>query len=349
MLALLAGYAPSAVSPAHAAPPSLPSCLSRTCVTVTVDAAGNGSGTVTTANRELNCVVTAGAESGACSYTFISSDYYITFEATAEPSPGSHLEDGTGTVLKSPWKIKETYSTTSRALNFYFVVDKHEVAVSRSGSGTGRVVSTPAGVNCGHLCSIVFSYGSKVALTAIPDASAEFTKWTGACAGQAATCHLTVNTAVSTTAVFGLSDAGGTGGGSSGGGGTSGGGTSGGGTSSGGSTGGGQADRSVEVELIGVRVGRSRLGTRIVKAELNLEEHASATLTLVRRGKALVVKQIKRVKQGDRVLLLVVPNRIAKGKATLSIRLQDQAGNRRALRRLVTIQRVGSHRASSKR
>ena len=315
-------------------------------MTVTIDGAGSGSGTVSTANRELNCVISAGKESGACSYTFISSDYYISLELTAEPSVGSHIEDGVGHTRDAPWTIERTYSNASVLLGYYFVLDRHEVAVSRSGSGTGRVVSSPAGVDCGSSCSKAFDYGSKVALTAIPDAGSTFSKWTGVCAGQAATCHLTVNTAVSTNAVFGPADSGAT----SGGGSTSGGGTSGGGgQSGGGQSGGGQADRSVEVELVGVRVGRSRLGTRIVKVELNLDERVAATLTLLRRGKALAVKRIARVKQGDRVLLLVIPDRIAKGKATLRIQLQDPEGNRKGLGRLVAIQRVGSRSASTTR
>jgi hypothetical protein len=92
--------------------------------------------------------------------------------------------------------------------------------------------------------------------------------------------------------------------------------------------------------VIAVKAGKSRLGKRIVQIELNLDENVSATLTLVRAGKALASKTIGNVKAGDRVLTLVVGNAIAKGKASLRLELKDSAGNTLAAKRSVKIPAV---------
>ena len=160
--------------------------------------------------------------------------------------------------------------------------------------------------------------------------------------GQGATCNLTIEQATSTNAVFelptaagGTSNTGGsTGGGSSGGSGSTAGGGAPAGAPSGttgaaGSTvaGGQQADSIVEAQVIGARGGKSRIGRRIVQLELNLDENVSASLKLVRRGKTLAFIQIGKVRVGNRLLLLLVPAKAAKGRATLQFDLKDAAGN----------------------
>jgi hypothetical protein len=87
------------------------------------------------------------------------------------------------------------------------------------------------------------------------------------------------------------------------------------------------ADTSVEADVVAAGAGKSRLGKRIVRLELSLQENVSATLTLVRRGATLATKQFARVKAGERVLTLRVPAGTARGRAMLRFELRDQDGN----------------------
>ena len=73
--------------------------------------------------------------------------------------------------------------------------------VSQKG-GMGIVTSQPSGINCGAQCTMTLAAGTKVTLTAVPQAGAKFVKWAGACTGKALTCQVTVNKARLAIAYF---------------------------------------------------------------------------------------------------------------------------------------------------
>ena len=76
------------------------------------------------------------------------------------------------------------------------------VTVSKAGTGTGTVASTPAGIVCGPSCSATYPAGTSVVLAATPDVGSTFTGWTsGGCSGNQS-CTITGNTAVTVTATF---------------------------------------------------------------------------------------------------------------------------------------------------
>ncbi len=77
------------------------------------------------------------------------------------------------------------------------------LSVTPAGTGTGTVTSVPTGINCGGTCSASYDSGTVVTLTATPDASSNFTGWSGACAG-AGSCMVTMDMARSVTATFTL-------------------------------------------------------------------------------------------------------------------------------------------------
>ena len=52
--------------------------------------------------------------------------------------------------------------------------------------GAGVVRSTPAGIDCGAVCSAPFDVGKYVTLTAEPAAGFVFAAWGGACSGSGA-------------------------------------------------------------------------------------------------------------------------------------------------------------------
>ncbi|HUP29910.1 MAG TPA: trypsin-like peptidase domain-containing protein, partial [Usitatibacter sp.] len=76
------------------------------------------------------------------------------------------------------------------------------LTVSKTGGGSGSVVSSPAGINCGGTCSASFPAGSTVTLTATADANAVFIGWTGACNTSGSQCTVTMDAAAAVTAEF---------------------------------------------------------------------------------------------------------------------------------------------------
>ncbi len=79
------------------------------------------------------------------------------------------------------------------------------LTVGKSGSGTGSVTSSPAGIDCGSACSASFTSGSSVTLTATPSNGSNFGGWSGACSGTGS-CVVGMTEAKSVTASF-LTDA----------------------------------------------------------------------------------------------------------------------------------------------
>ena len=77
------------------------------------------------------------------------------------------------------------------------------LTVSRAGTGSGSVSSTPAGINCGATCSANFANSTVVTLTATPSAGSTFGGWAGACTGTG-TCQVTMDAARDVTATFSL-------------------------------------------------------------------------------------------------------------------------------------------------
>ena len=75
--------------------------------------------------------------------------------------------------------------------------------VTLTGTGSGFVVSLPAGINCpAGNCSTSFRSGTLVTLTATPDANSTFTGWSGEGCSGTGTCIVTMARASSVTATF---------------------------------------------------------------------------------------------------------------------------------------------------
>ena len=76
------------------------------------------------------------------------------------------------------------------------------LTITKSGTGSGTVGSSPAGTSCGSGC-LSFAAGTVVTLTPTPTAGSTFAGWSGACSG-AGSCTVTMNSNLSVTAAFNL-------------------------------------------------------------------------------------------------------------------------------------------------
>lgn len=91
--------------------------------------------------------------------------------------------------------------TQARAVTATFI-HMHALGVQKNGTGSGTVTSSPGGIDCGPTCSANFDEGIQVTLTAVPDASAAFLGWSGACTNTSGPCVVTMSSATSVTARF---------------------------------------------------------------------------------------------------------------------------------------------------
>ena len=82
-------------------------------------------------------------------------------------------------------------------------LEQHLLTASKSGTGSGTVTSSPAGISCGASCAASFDHGTEVTLTPAAGAGSEFKGWGGACSGTG-TCKVTLSAAEAVTAAFDL-------------------------------------------------------------------------------------------------------------------------------------------------
>jgi hypothetical protein len=83
----------------------------------------------------------------------------------------------------------------------------YTLSVSKSGSGSGTVTSSPAGINCGSDCSETYSAGTPVTLSASPASGSTFSGWSGEGCSGTGTCTVSMTQARNVTATFNLSSA----------------------------------------------------------------------------------------------------------------------------------------------
>ena len=86
----------------------------------------------------------------------------------ALPSPLANAGLGWTLSLGRLFAPHDPQSSSSRTLT-----------VETGGSGTGLVVSSPAGIHCGAICSAAFPTGSTVSLLAVPSEGSVFSAWAG--------------------------------------------------------------------------------------------------------------------------------------------------------------------------
>ena len=168
-----------------------------TAYTLTINKSGNGTGTVADAPNvgQIGC--------GAfCSASFPAGTSEL---LGAAPDPGSAFAGWSATGCAHALDCTVTLSADTTVTATFVLNPVIVLSVAKAGNGSGAVISSPSGINCGSTCSASFPSGSSVQLRANPNASSTFSGWSGACSGTS-TCTVTVSAAASVTATFNLQD-----------------------------------------------------------------------------------------------------------------------------------------------
>jgi hypothetical protein len=80
--------------------------------------------------------------------------------------------------------------------------NKPVLTVTKAGSGSGSVSSSPGGIDCGSDCSEPYSLNTSVTLTASPNPSSSFAGWSGGGCTGTDSCLVTMDASKSVTATF---------------------------------------------------------------------------------------------------------------------------------------------------
>ncbi len=166
--------------------------------TLLVDVAktGAGSGVVFSSPPGLRC-------GGACVGEF---NEGINVSLTATPAPHSRLVGWTGCQTNlTPNTCQVTMSVAHSVSAEFESIPQQTLTVARTGSGSGNVASSVAGIDCGAVCASGFDEGSTVTLTATAAAGSRLAGWSG-CDSQpsANTCKVAMGAARATSAQFDL-------------------------------------------------------------------------------------------------------------------------------------------------
>jgi hypothetical protein len=172
---------------------------------------GDGAGTVTggTLGHFLNCVVTGTNTSGACSAIWDKGPPPNSVTLTATPTGNSVFAGWSGGCSGTGPCFVPILAFDSTEVWATFTIPSHVVSVTSAGSGSGKVTSSPAKLECvitsgaaGIGCSTHFSSGTAVTLTADPIGGSTFDGWTGECSGAQPACAIVVNADVRATPRF---------------------------------------------------------------------------------------------------------------------------------------------------
>lgn len=170
-------------------------------LTVAIDAAGNGAGTVTATG--IACDLDAGSTSGDCQESHVERE---SVTLTADPDPFNDFTgwsgDCSGTGAETTVILDADKTCTAE-----FEKQTFSLAVAGAGNGDGTVTSDPGDVDCtisegseSGTCQQDFDGGTEVTLTASPATLTDFAGWGGDCSGTDPETTVTVDGDLTCTA-----------------------------------------------------------------------------------------------------------------------------------------------------
>ncbi|MCA9550547.1 MAG: hypothetical protein KC933_10965 [Myxococcales bacterium] len=175
-------------------PVEVAASFDRNLLTAAVVLAGDGDGTVTSGDGAIAC---GPGTAGTCSHGYAVGTT-LSFQASARP--GSRFVQWGGAC--SGTTTCTVVLNNSASVTAVFERITHELTISLSGPGRGRVAATGVASDCRSTCMQVLPEGTMVTLTATPDEHYRFTGWSGACGGHVSTCQVTMDQARTVDARF---------------------------------------------------------------------------------------------------------------------------------------------------
>ena len=167
---------------------------SATLYTVTVGKTGTGSGAVASSPSGIDC-------GSACSAS-IAGGTSLALSATSAAGSTFSGWSGACTGTGSCTLVVDGAKSVTAAFTLS-APTSYTLALTKNGTGSGTVTSTPGGIACGTSCSASFSGGTNVTLAASAGTGSTFAGWTGACTGTGA-CIVSMTTARNVAATFTL-------------------------------------------------------------------------------------------------------------------------------------------------
>ena len=146
----------------------------------------SGSGTITSSTAGIDC-------GSVCTASF---DYLSQVVLTADPAPGFAFRGWSGCTSVSGNQCTVSMSADTAVTATF--TQQRTLTAQKSGSGT--VISAPAGIDCGSDCSQVLDDGTAVTLSATPAPGYRLAGWSGCHATSGSTCKVRMNADSTVTA-----------------------------------------------------------------------------------------------------------------------------------------------------
>jgi YVTN family beta-propeller protein len=169
---------------------------SGTAHTLSVAAIGTGTGTLSVSDS--HGAISCPGHPQSCWKSYTSTDQ-VTITATADP--GSTFTGWTG-ACSGTSTCHVTVGTADKGVSAMFVAPPHRLTISRAGTGSGAVTSSPTGINCGATCSHQFDGGTAVVLSVVAAPTSQFTGWSGGGCSGTGPCAVTMSTDQTVKATF---------------------------------------------------------------------------------------------------------------------------------------------------
>ena len=158
--------------------------------TLTVSKTGSGGGSVSSNPAGIDCGATCSA--GYADGTSVT--------LTASAAAGSVFAGWSGAGCSGTGACTTTLgSNQSVTANF---TARRTLGVTKTGTGSGSVTSTPGGIDCGATCSAVYDDGTTVTLTAVSGSDSTFTGWSGGGCSGTGSCVVAMGSDMSVSAAF---------------------------------------------------------------------------------------------------------------------------------------------------